>query len=924
MKISKRILATLVAVMLVMTTITVPAFAAFTDLTEESVSYDAANVLNMLGVINGYPDGSFKPDNNVTRAEFTAMLLRTRGMGDVGSTSLENPPFPDVTTSDVSWAIGNIRTARELGIINGYDDGTFKPNNNVLYEEAVKMIVCALGYGEMGTEGAFWYSKYLMTASSLGFLNGTGGAIGTPATRATIASMLYNCLEVNLAENNAISDKTILESDLKLTKNEGYICATSKVSLVDAEPNIKDDEIQIKFNSAAAPVTYKVNDAAKYEDMLGAQITFYYTEDRSTKTIVSATVNNTETIEIPASNIKATTTSTIEYLENADDKRNTVADIDEENVVVYNGKLYSGTTFEQLKLNSLIPSVGSIKLLDRNGDNSYDVVFVEDYEIWVVSSFTASTKTIVDDVLRSRVSLTLDDEVSEIKFVNSSGNELGFNSISKDAVLAIKTNSYGEKEVVILQNSSVSGKITAVSSKNGITVNNKTYKFSAQAPWGSDPAESGKLTEPQHGDSGKFYLDIDGNIVAYDKTETVVTQHYGYMIAANNVSIDGFSEELRVAISTKNDTKPDDYNYVISKNSKINGTLVSNIPDPLAALKTNGSFIQGVKFTVASGNTIDEILTSDTKAADGTETDPEELYLYNKAGVADNDYEWTYDSSAKTLSTNAGGGSIAARIRLRDAIILHVPTPGSATKNQIISTDDLINNKSDYKIDAFDVTTADAAKFVIVYGDLENAGVVSSASEVMVVKSIEAVMEGNDSVRVLKGYIDGIAADRNLSVTDTTTVSTVVNAGDVIRISEEDGKYVIKSVIFTKTMTGGGVSAPENDNNGNLAFKTIWGSVDEYDGGTLIMAPSILSPNVGVEIENEISIDSDYFANTKSYKIDVDAIGSEDDPIVEELGTGSGVLDALSYTSNQNVQQSEVFICMNSETSVMLMLVIER
>ena len=220
MKLSKRLLSALLVTVFCLTSFAVApvsaASADFTDLTEEHYAYDAVNVLSKLGVINGYEENgsfNFKPDNNVTRAEFAAMLLRTRGMGNVGSTSLENPPFPDVTTPDVSWAIANIRTARELGIINGYDDGTFKPNNNVSYEEAVTMIVRALGYGEMGADGAFWYSKYIMTATSLGFLDGAKGAIATPATRATIAYMLYNCLEIKLAENNAITDKTILDKD---------------------------------------------------------------------------------------------------------------------------------------------------------------------------------------------------------------------------------------------------------------------------------------------------------------------------------------------------------------------------------------------------------------------------------------------------------------------------------------------------------------------------------------------------------------------------------------------------------------------------------------------------------------------------------------------------------------------------------------
>ena len=136
MKFSKRILTLLLLVTFVVANTVMPAVnaAGFSDVAEDSKYAKAITTLNTLGVINGYEDATFKPDNNVTRAEFTAMLLRAKGVGNMGDTSLENPPYPDVVDPDVSWAIGNIRTAKNMGIINGYEDGTFRPSNNVLYE----------------------------------------------------------------------------------------------------------------------------------------------------------------------------------------------------------------------------------------------------------------------------------------------------------------------------------------------------------------------------------------------------------------------------------------------------------------------------------------------------------------------------------------------------------------------------------------------------------------------------------------------------------------------------------------------------------------------------------------------------------------------------------------------------------------------
>ena len=481
MKFSKRLLCTLLAILVTLTSIAVvPASAAFTDLEANHSAYDAVNVLSKLGVINGYDDGSFKPNNNVTRAEFTAMLLRTRGLGSVGSTSLENPPFPDVTTPDVSWAIGNIRTAREMGIINGYDDGTFLPNNNVLYEEAVKMIVCALGYGEMGAEGAKWYSKYLMTATSLGFIEGAGGAVSVPATRATIANMLYNCLEVELAEDNKITEKTILEHDLKLTKNVGYISSNSKISLSQPDANLRDDEVEISVNGVAS--TYKVDDASKYRDMLGAQIEFYFKNDFSSglKHLILATVKNSTTIKIDADSLQGGSTSTIRYFKSDDAERETTLNIAANSVVVYNGKLYganaTASSFEIYYANENLPLVGDIELVDRDGDNAFDVVFVNDYEPYFVSSVTSSDYKVTDNALRNGLSggnqKILNYKANDIEFVTKDGAVTSFNAIKKGSMIFVAQDKHSSGDAkVIVCNDTVTGKITSSSSSKGITVN---------------------------------------------------------------------------------------------------------------------------------------------------------------------------------------------------------------------------------------------------------------------------------------------------------------------------------------------------------------------------------------------------------------------------------------------------------------------
>ena len=950
MKTSKRILATIVAVMLVVSSLTVPAFALFTDLAEDSSSYKAVNVLNMLGIINGYDDGngnfSFKPENNVTRAEFTAMLLRTRGMGSVGSTSLENPPFPDVTTSDVSWAIGNIRTARELGIINGYDDGTFKPNNNVSYEEAVKMIVCALGYGEMGAEGAFWYSKYLMTATSLGFLEGAGGAIAAPATRATIASMLYNCLEINLAENNEITNKTILENDLKLTKNVGYIASNPTISLFAPNSNLRDDEIQIATNGSNEVVTYKVDDAEKYNDMLGAQITFYYTNDRDSgfKTIISASVEDTETLEIQSSMIVGNTTSSIDYYKTDDADRTTTAGISADSVVVYNGKLFGSdkatSTFAAYctaKGSDAMPSIGKVKLVDRNGDKSYDVVFVDSYEAWIASAVSTTNETVTDNILRENSAAT-DKTItlkksSSVKLVDESGNEVEFSAIKKDSVISVKKDNHSGLTAVVTNNT-VSGKISGTSSKKGVTINGKDYKFSKQAPWGTDAVSGGSnMTAPQFGDSGKFYLDIDGNILAYDKTEAVTTQYYGYVINAAVKSSDGFDEELRVNISTK--SNPTGKIYYITTKSKINGSTYNDLNDALTAL--GGDVAQGVKFTISKSNEIDEILTASATTS-GEDIVSDTLYIYKGEGIS-TAKDWTYKSTSKELSN---GGN---KIYIGSATIINVKDGSS--KYKVMTTSDFVNNGV-YQIEAFDMTKTGSAKFMIVHDGAANVGEVKASSPVMVITEKRIDTVDGEARTILTGYVGkDLKEDWALSNTDSETISNAsgLDVGDVVRLGKDaDDYYTVKNdhiifrvnagyrdtainqpIIKADGTTTASSSYPKEERNdsSSIAYRVIWGSAYQYDGesGTrFIMSNDILTAE-DTTSSNTTALEKSWFSNAKIFMYDANSTASE--KFVEVSDDYLNVLGGLTYIG-QGAAPTELFVYMSNSSTIKTLIIVKR
>ena len=144
----------------------------------------AALTLNTLGIINGYPDGTFKPDNTITRAEFAAIVARAFKLEDKPVTT----EFTDVPSTH--WATGNIGAAYAAGIINGYGDGTFGPEDPIKEEQAVKMVVAALGYSDDAVAKGGYPMGYIKVGNEKYISRGLNVHTGEEATRGLVAQIM--------------------------------------------------------------------------------------------------------------------------------------------------------------------------------------------------------------------------------------------------------------------------------------------------------------------------------------------------------------------------------------------------------------------------------------------------------------------------------------------------------------------------------------------------------------------------------------------------------------------------------------------------------------------------------------------------------------------------------------------------------------
>ena len=189
-------------------TVTVDEGLSFSDVNSGDWFYD--NVMDAAnnGYVSGYPDGTFKPNGSTTRAEFASMIAKAMGYESEPSDS--DTMFPDVPND--FWAKAAINFCAQNGIIEGYDDGTFKPNQTITRQEAAAILNNAFDLAEkygisdeqFPDDGkiANWASDHVYAAKASGLMNGdkdTGNFRPTDTIkRCEAASILMNANRAGL------------------------------------------------------------------------------------------------------------------------------------------------------------------------------------------------------------------------------------------------------------------------------------------------------------------------------------------------------------------------------------------------------------------------------------------------------------------------------------------------------------------------------------------------------------------------------------------------------------------------------------------------------------------------------------------------------------------------------------------------------
>ena len=228
----KKFLSLVLTLALALSLVTVSAGATDFDDDGDITYQEAIDVIAGLGIVDGYSDGTFGPDEVLTRGAAAKIICNLiLGPTTASVLSATSAPFVDVPVTNTF--AGYITYCSQQGIINGYSDGTFRPTATLTGNAFMKMLLGALGYDASieSYTGPNWNVSVLKQAVGIGLDDGNDNFLGSQAvTREEACLYAFNMLQATMVEYSNTSTVTV-----------GDITISGNATRSDVENNTKTD-----------------------------------------------------------------------------------------------------------------------------------------------------------------------------------------------------------------------------------------------------------------------------------------------------------------------------------------------------------------------------------------------------------------------------------------------------------------------------------------------------------------------------------------------------------------------------------------------------------------------------------------------------------------------------------------------------------
>lgn len=534
----KRLISFLLALSVAAVSILSVGAATFSD-TEDSKAID---VVTGLGLMEGYTDGTFLPENNITRAEFAEIIANIYTYGEEDNavaewkknffegvyedeTALIPPEEMNKETSDIysdvvegSDSYEAIKLVTRKGIMKGVGGGEFLPDGNLSVEQALKVIVTMLGYAKSAQAQGGYPSGYLAVAADLHLADGVGGT-SSYATRMDLAQIFYNALDIPVMQwgiagdgtpyYNSYKDDTFLTKILNMDHVKGRMTSDGYTAL-SGEAKAGKDKIVVNN------ISYTINDGSEYvRDYLGRDVEVYYLldDDRDDFVYVRLTGRD-ESVKIDVSEFEKYTGNRFTYLPD-DAKREKYIETADAPFVVKNGSALAGADDMLFDFN-----YGTIEVITPAKESKADLFIVKSCQNFNIELADKAKETIYSrsSLLGNTIDLNADDK--DIFIYDSTGKLTSIDALASGVVTTV---CYGEKKIEIY----ISDKTESKFYVRGVGLNDKNeYEITGEKSTyilSKDFCDMNPGTLPKIGSTYNLKIDILGNIVEFKEAAGEIT-----------------------------------------------------------------------------------------------------------------------------------------------------------------------------------------------------------------------------------------------------------------------------------------------------------------------------------------------------------------------------------------------------------------
>ena len=780
--------------------------AAFTDQADIKVDSEVVDTLVSLGVVNGYTDGSFKPNDTVTRAEMAKMIyvLRT-GNSDASAYNDDKTTFTDINGH---WARGYVKYCQSLGIIAGQSATKFAPDQTVTAQEAAKMLLVTLGYNadKAGLVGASWASKTNALADENGLLDDVNTSFTAACPRQYAAQLMYNAIfaptvvlrdDVYTNENYAGKDnKTVGEKYMGLKTTVGTLDTVSKESGKDTYKLTIGETDNTKDDSTDPLVTSFTKVKKDYNDLLDQEVKVLYKAKDDVYGVFA-----TEDSDV--------LTGVLGDFEKSDAK------------LKFNGSKYSvGTATTSAVTGDAQVAADKTNLVKINGSesdtNRNNIVAFVDAAKGLSKVYSASTRSKDNKIVQlnvktvsiAQVTYVGKDYINATKKAGPTFDKIDTDSsnypsdLKKDDYIAIyNSNNFSDDKQVVEKLDVVEGKVT--STKNAITADD--YSIMVDGKWYEMAMAATMKASP---DQDK--VDYVGNKKVELKNEVEVVVKNGYVVYVDDNKAGSEDVALLVKAVQKTSANDDD----------IEGRLIfADGSDKVVTIKDTKMFDSTKN---ESGKKVGEALPYETPVLVSYKKSGDKYELTKVTAKIDGYDDYADDAQrvkSDKLQKKTGETWGAAKVTYinNDATVFVKYKSGDDTKYTVI-TGKALKNWSDSKTFTSQVLSK------------KSNGM--QYAKTMYVNLADQNMSGGKDITY--GYV--LESSRSTTENDTDYITTKVwNGTEEITLKVEDGDALAEGQVVEYSVNSDGTHDIENtytldsQANGNHQYALTRGVVTGFD-----------------------------------------------------------------------------------------------